>query len=107
MADFKFPVEAGHIMMFARAVGDPNPIYSDPDYAKGTECGGIIAPPTFPRASSQYDPEYSLRPKPGEPWFGSGKRPTGLPQGTGPQAPASCTPNSISNITATRAPAMF
>jgi len=38
MADeVTFPVEAGHIMLFARAVGDENPIYHDAEYAKTTE----------------------------------------------------------------------
>jgi acyl dehydratase len=78
MAVKKFPVEAGHILMFARAVGDPNPIYADEEYARTTEVGSIIAPPTFVQASAQFDPEYALRPKIGEPWFGSGKEPTGL-----------------------------
>lgn len=78
MAVDKFPVEASHIMMFARAIGDPNPIYSDADAAAGTEPGGMIAPPTFVQASAQFDPEYPLRPKIGEPWFGSGKEPTGV-----------------------------
>lgn len=72
----RFPVEAGHIMMFARALGDPNPVYSDPDYAATTECGGIIAPPTFPQASAQFDPDYPLRPRIGEPWLGSGLTPS-------------------------------
>ncbi len=83
MAAKRFPVEAGHIMMFARAVGDPNPIYCDEAYAKTTEVGGIIAPPTFVQASAQFDPDYGLRPKIGEPWFGSGKEPTGARPGTG------------------------
>lgn len=77
MAEIKFPVEAGHIMMFARSVGDENPIYYDEDYAKKQEPNGVIAPPTFVQASAQFDPDYFLRPKPGEPWFGSGKNPTG------------------------------
>jgi len=76
--EIKFPVEGTHIMMFARSVGDPNPIYYDEEYAKKTEVGHIIAPPTFPRAVAQFDPDYHLRPKPGEKWFGSGKNPTGL-----------------------------
>ena len=79
----KFPVEAGHIMLFARAVGDANPIYYDANHAKTTEPGTIIAPPTFVQASAQFDPEYRLRPKIGQPWFGSGKEPTGVPQGSG------------------------
>ena len=47
MAIDKFLVEASHIMMFARSVGDANPIYHDEEYAKKTDVGGIIAPPTF------------------------------------------------------------
>jgi acyl dehydratase len=74
----KFPIEASHILMFARAVGDPNPIYSDPEYARQTECAAIIAPPTFTQASAQFDPDYALRPKPGQPWFGSGREPSGV-----------------------------
>ncbi len=78
-----FPVEAGHIMMFARAVGDANRIYYDEEYAKTTEVKGVIAPPTFVQASAQFDPDYPLRPKIGEPWFGSGKEPTGVKRRVG------------------------
>ena len=78
MAVDKFPVEASHIMMFARSVGDDNQIYHDDEYAKGTEPGTVIAPPTFAQASAQFDPDYSLRPKVGQDWFGSGKEPTGI-----------------------------
>ena len=78
MAVERFPVETGHIMMFARAIGDPNPIYHDAGYAKETEPGAVIAPPTFVQASAQFDPDYGLRPKIGQPWFGSGKEPTGI-----------------------------
>jgi acyl dehydratase len=70
MAVERFPIEAGHIMLFARAIGDPNPIYYDPERA--------IAPPTFVQASAQFDPDYGLRPQIGRPWFGSGKTPSGL-----------------------------
>ncbi|MFN0091120.1 MAG: MaoC family dehydratase N-terminal domain-containing protein [Acidimicrobiales bacterium] len=78
MAVERFPVEASHIMMFARAVGDYNPIYQDEEYAKGTEVGHIIAPPTFAISSAQFDPNYFLRPKPDQAWFGSAGEPTGL-----------------------------
>ena len=81
MAAERFPVEAGHIMMFARSVGDPNPIYHDAAHAGGTEVGGVIAPPTFVQASAQYDPDYPLRPKIGRPWFGSGREATGASPG--------------------------
>jgi hypothetical protein len=77
MAVKKFPIEASHILMFARAINDPNPIYSDDAYARKSEVGGVIAPPTFTQASAQFDPEYFLRPKTGQPWFGSAKEPTG------------------------------
>jgi hypothetical protein len=83
MAVEKFPVEASHIMMFARSVGDDNPIYYDEAHARSTEPGSIIAPPTFAQASAQFDPDYFLRPKPGQPWFGSGKEPTGVKRESG------------------------
>ncbi len=78
MAVDRFPVEATHIMMFARSVADDNQIYYDENYAKGTEVGHIIAPPTFAQSSAQFDPNYFLRPKTGQAWFGSGKEPTGV-----------------------------
>lgn len=73
MADEKkitFPVEATHIMMFRRSIGD----YAVPD----TGLEKAAAPPTFPRAAAQFDPDYFLRLKPGVPWFGSGKNPSGI-----------------------------
>ena len=78
MAVDKFPIEYSHIMMFARSVGDANNIYYDQDYAAGTEPGAVIAPPTFVQASAQFDPDYFLRPKIGQEWFGSAKGPTGI-----------------------------
>jgi N-terminal half of MaoC dehydratase len=83
MAIDKFPIEAGHIMTFARAIGDANPIYYDEGYAQKTEAGGIIAPPTFTQSSVQFDPDYVLRPKIGQPWFGSGREPSGTKVGSG------------------------
>jgi acyl dehydratase len=79
VADFQFPVEAGHILCFARAAGDPNPVYSDPHAAQAAVVGGIIAPPTFAQASAQFDPGYPLRPRIGEAWFGSGATGSGVP----------------------------
>lgn len=81
MAVEKFYVEAGHIMMFARSIGDPNPIY-DPIQ---TDPAAVIAPPTFVQASAQFDPDYRLRPKIGaDGWFGSGREPSGArPSGGG------------------------
>src|SRR5437667_10872307 len=84
MAIERFPIEAGHVMMFARAIGDPNPIYADADVAAASEAGAIPAPPTFVTASAQFDPDYPLRPKLSERWFGSGREATGAkPSGGG------------------------
>jgi acyl dehydratase len=83
MAVDKMPVEATHIMMFARSIADDNQIYHDEDYAKGTEPGSIIAPPTFAQSSAQFEPDYALRPKIGAPWFGSGKEATGVTRESG------------------------
>lgn len=78
MAVESFPIEAGHVLMFARSIGDPNPVYSDAAQAAGSEVGGLIAPPTFVQASAQFDPAYGLRPRIGKTWFGSGRYPSGL-----------------------------
>ena len=43
----------------------------------------MIAPPTFVQSSAQFDPNYGLRPKPGQPWFGSGKEASGAARGGG------------------------
>jgi acyl dehydratase len=46
---YGFRVERGKIKEFADAIGDPNPIYRDPDYAAKTPFGGILASPTLLR----------------------------------------------------------
>jgi acyl dehydratase len=75
----KFPVEAGQIMMFARAIGDPNPLYQG-----GTEPvadrARMVAPPTFVEAVLHYDPDFPYRPRTGEPWFGSAADPSSGPE---------------------------
>jgi acyl dehydratase len=71
-----FPIEAGHIMMFARAIGDANPIYhGGADFLEGRS--RVIAPPTFVEASMHYDPVFPYRPRLGHLWFGSGREPRG------------------------------
>jgi hypothetical protein len=69
MSEFQFPVEAGHVMAFARTI-DVDRQWAD----------GEPVPPTFVMASAQYDPDYPLRPKPGQPWIDlaslQGDRPT-------------------------------
>ena len=81
MALKRFPVEAGHILTFARALGDDNPVYRDEAAGVAAGVGGIIAPPTFVVAGAHFDPDYPLRPTTGAPWFGSGREATGTPAG--------------------------
>ena len=78
MATQRFPVEAAHVMMFARAVGDPNPVYVDPERANGA----CYAPPTFGISADHFDPDYERRPRPDVPWFGSGARPSSVEGGS-------------------------
>lgn len=40
-------IEKSSIRRYAQAISDLNPLYLDEEYAKKTEYGGIIAPPTF------------------------------------------------------------
>ena len=75
----RFPVEAGHIMLFALAIGDANPAYYGAMSGRTT----VTAPPTFVQASAQFDPDYFLRPKIDEPWFGSGRNATGVVRAEG------------------------
>jgi len=47
-------VEKGAVRRFAEAIGDPNPLWSDEEAARGTRYGGIIAPPTFLRLATGF-----------------------------------------------------
>jgi acyl dehydratase len=85
-AGIAFPIELGHVMLFARAVGDPNPIYHDATYAAQTALGHVTAPPTFTEALQHYIPDYPFRPYVGKPWIGSAAAPTGV------QAPSESRP---------------
>ena len=76
MAARCFPVEAGHVLTFARALGADDP-------ASGLPAVGDAAPPTFAIASAQFDPDYPLRPRPGAPWHGSGGDPGLVTEGAG------------------------
>ena len=74
MAVERFPVEAGHILCFARAIGDANPAY----YGALTGADEVPAPPTFVQSGVHFEPDWVLRPKAGEPWFGSGRDASGV-----------------------------
>ena len=77
MAVERFPVEAGHVLMFRRAVGHD-------DAESGADATSDVAvPATFIQASAQFDPDYILRPKPQSPWWGSGSDAGYMPEGGG------------------------
>jgi len=80
---FLFPVERGHILMFARALGDDNPIYADEDHGSTRQRGGLVAPPTFVASAAQFDPDWPYRPRPGVEWNGSGRGPGFAPASSG------------------------
>ena len=42
-----YEIEKGMIQRFAQAIDDPNPLWQDEEYARQTQYGGIVAPPTF------------------------------------------------------------
>ncbi|MDM5209184.1 MaoC family dehydratase N-terminal domain-containing protein [Cytobacillus kochii] len=45
---FMFEVDKRHVKQFAQAIGDDNPLYTEPTYADQSPYNGLIAPPTFP-----------------------------------------------------------
>jgi hypothetical protein len=60
MATSDAPVEAGHVLIFARSLGDVDPRYGDQLYV--TPGSPLITPPTFVRALDHFDPESTTRP---------------------------------------------
>lgn len=42
-----YAIERGMIQRFVQAVGDPNPLWQDDEYASKSPYGGVIAPPNF------------------------------------------------------------
>lgn len=79
MSVSRFPVESGHVLTFARSLGDTSATYSDEQFA-ASGLRGVAVPPTFVHTSAQFDPDYPLRPRPGQQWWGS-------PQPSGVDAP--------------------
>ena len=74
----RFPIEAGHVLTFRRALG-----HDDAERGADTTQGDQVAPATFVQASAQFDPDYILRPKPAAPWWGSGGDAGFMPSGGG------------------------
>jgi acyl dehydratase len=40
-------ISAAAVARYAAAIGDPNPLYSDPDYARSCGHADVVAPPNF------------------------------------------------------------
>ena len=72
MRRFLFPIEAGQVLHFARAIGDPDPVFRDPNYAALALSDAVVPPPTFLIAAHHFDPQSFLRPSPGEAVPGAG-----------------------------------
>ena len=47
-------IEQGAIRLYAMALADDNPLYTDEQFAKATRHGGIVAPPTMVCETNQY-----------------------------------------------------
>jgi hypothetical protein len=73
----RFPVEESHVLFFSRAIGDAASRDVGLERVEAEDLRGSICPPTFVVAGAQFDPDYPLRPREGEAWFGSGASPTG------------------------------
>jgi hypothetical protein len=59
---FQFPVESGQVLVFARSVGDLDPVYEE---QVGVADGGpLVVPPTFVRSAEHFDPDSLCRPHP-------------------------------------------
>ena len=72
----RFPVEAGHVLAFRRACGDPAA------EAGADTAGQAIAPPTFVQSGAQFEVGHRLRPGT-EPWWGSASGHGRMPEGGG------------------------
>lgn len=46
-APTRYVVDQGSVKYYADSIMDPDPLYRDEEYARGTKHGGIVAPPTF------------------------------------------------------------
>ena len=42
-----YEIEKGMLQRFVQAIGDPNPLWQDDEYAAKSSFGAVIAPPTF------------------------------------------------------------
>lgn len=80
---FSFPVEAGALMAFAKAIGDDDERWCIANSPRALMHGGITAPPTFVASVAHFDPDWPYRPRPGVRWHGSGLGPGHAPTSVG------------------------
>ncbi|CAM2770285.1 MaoC family dehydratase N-terminal domain-containing protein [Prescottella defluvii] len=71
---YQFVVHGSHLLQFARAIGDTDPVFEDIGRLTRTGPDALAAPPTFLMAADHFDPTYSRRPRPGIAWVGSQPR---------------------------------
>lgn len=55
---FDFPIERGHVIAFARSLGEANGVYYDEAAAVAAGLSSVIAPPTFTQASLRFSPSH-------------------------------------------------
>ncbi|MBW0089878.1 MaoC family dehydratase N-terminal domain-containing protein [Pseudonocardia sp. KRD-184] len=55
-----FPVDRSKVREFARALGDPDPVYTDVDAARAAGFGDIPVPPTFVVSSAHWREEDNM-----------------------------------------------
>jgi len=93
-------------MMFARAIGDPNPIYRDAEQAAASGAEASSPLRRSSRRAAQFDPDYPLRPSPVCPGTVQvASRPAGRAGAAGRAEAAVCTPSSTTPTTAISIPA--
>ncbi|QRG68761.1 MaoC family dehydratase N-terminal domain-containing protein [Brevibacillus choshinensis] len=54
-------IEKGAIRTFANAIGDPNPLYTDEEFAKKHGFASLVAPPTFPTTFRVPNPNLQIK----------------------------------------------
>jgi len=59
---WKLEIERGLIAKLAEAIGDPNPLWNDREYASKTRYGRIIAPPSFFGSGMMFGWEMCINP---------------------------------------------
>ena len=85
MSEYQFPVEASHVMMFARSIGDDNAAYYDIGVAQEMGYEDVIAAPTFVQCGAHFDPNSKLRPDNAIGDSGFDKADSGGSEGEGPR----------------------